>query len=412
MKYRYNKKALRTLSVGPFLAIDKTRNSKINEAPDDMPVSEFNANRLATALHPKAQYAKVEKVIDHRDAKSFVLVPDPTRNTSSLAYFRAGQYVSVSLQIGSARLAKPYSIRSNPGEALGTEHTSYTITVKKNATGYASEYILNNWIKGSEAELSGPLGGFYYERLRDAKTVIGLAGGSGITPFYSMASAIAEGIEDFNLTILYGSRTKDSILLYDELDDIVSKSNGKVKIIHVLSEEKADGFEHGFLSAEIIQRYAPSGDYSVFMCGPRAMYEFVDGELAKLNLKRRRIRRELYGEFGDPAKDAAYPGTAASKSYQLRVEIFGEKKTIACRGNQTLLSAMEESGIKAPSHCRSGECGWCHSRLISGEVFIPQSADGRRMADVKFGWIHPCCSYPLGDVSLDVPISFTSETPG
>ena len=62
---------------------------------------------------------------------------------------------------------------------------------------------------------------------------------------------------------------------------------------------------------------------------------------------------------------------------------------------------MEQAGIKAPSRCRSGQCGWCHSRLVSGEVFIPDEADGRREADKKFGWIHPCCTYPLSDIELD-----------
>ncbi|MFR3364768.1 MAG: 2Fe-2S iron-sulfur cluster-binding protein [Christensenellales bacterium] len=50
---------------------------------------------------------------------------------------------------------------------------------------------------------------------------------------------------------------------------------------------------------------------------------------------------------------------------------------------------MEQAGIKAPSRCRSGQCGWCHSRLVSGEVFIPDEADGRREADKKFGWDTP-----------------------
>lgn len=62
---------------------------------------------------------------------------------------------------------------------------------------------------------------------------------------------------------------------------------------------------------------------------------------------------------------------------------------------------MEQAGIKAPSRCRSGQCGWCHSMLVSGEVFIPDEADGRREADKKFGWIHPCCTYPLSDIELD-----------
>ena len=133
------------------------------------------------------------------------------------------------------------------------------------------------------------------------------------------------------------------------------------------------------------------------------MYDFADKQIAELGLPRRRARKELYGEYGDPARDASYPKENQGKSSSLTVSIRGEKQAISCRANQTLLSAMEQAGIKAPSRCRSGQCGWCHSRLVSGEVFIPDEADGRREADKKFGWIHPCCTYPLSDIELDVP---------
>ena len=71
---------------------------------------------------------------------------------------------------------------------------------------------------------------------------------------------------------------------------------------------------------------------------------------------------------------------------------------------QGVVKSLEAAGIAAPAHCRSGECGWCHSRLVSGDVYIPEDVDGRRAADKKFGWIHPCCSYPVSDVTLAVPV--------
>jgi len=49
-----------------------------------------------------------------------------------------------------------------------------------------------------------------------------------------------------------------------------------------------------------------------------------------------------------------------------------------------------------------GHCGMCHSRLISGEYYMPETMDGRREADRKFGWIHPCCTYPLSDMEIEV----------
>lgn len=401
MKYNYDKKLLKSLGVGPFLGQVKLREQKIAEADTTAPVSVYNANVLAKKLHPEVQYAVIAEITGHADAKSYKLVPDAEKGTEKLAYFRAGQYISVALDIGTAKLNRPYTLRSCPKDAL---NGSYTLTIKRTANGFASDYILDNWKVGTKVTLSAPLGEFYYQELRDAKHVIALAGGSGITPFYSMAAAIADGTEDFDLTILYGSRNKASILLADELKSVAAKSNGKVKIVHVLSEEDADGCEKGFLTAELIQKYAPDTDYSVYICGPKAMYGFLDTELAKLGLKARRIRKEVPGEYGDPTVDAAYPKQAAGKIYQLTVTIRGESQAVPCRAEQTLLSAMEQAGVRAPSHCRSGECGWCHSRLVSGDVYIPEDTDGRRLADKKFGWIHPCCTYPLSDVILDVPV--------
>ena len=402
MKYNYDKKALKGLGVGAFLGQVKLREKMIDAAPTTPPVSIYNANILAKRLHPKAQHVIIAKIEDHGDAKSFTLVPNPAKGTTEMAYFRASQYVSVSLNIDGALVNKPYTIRSNPKDALGTENTSYILTIKRTNPTYASGYILDNWKEGDEVKISGPLGDFYYQNLRDAKHVIALAGGSGITPFYSMAAAIADGIEDFDMTILYGSRTADGILLKDEIEAVAARSNGRVKVIHVLSHEEKEGYEHGFLTAELIKKYAPAGDYSVFMCGPKAMYDYEEGQMKILGLPKRRYRMEMSGDYMGVEKNPDYPADVAGKVFNLTVDIRGKKQTVPAKAGESLLWAMEKAGIAAPSHCRSGECGWCHSKLVSGKFYCPEDADGRRAADIKFGWIHPCCSFPLSDIEICV----------
>ena len=74
--------------------------------------------------------------------------------------------------------------------------------------------MLDTFQVGDEIIASAGEGHFYYDELRDCKNVVALAGGSGITPFLSMAYAIRDGIEDFNLTILFGSRTENAILFF------------------------------------------------------------------------------------------------------------------------------------------------------------------------------------------------------
>lgn len=173
-------------------------------------------------------------------------------------------------------------------------------------------------------------------------------------------------------------------------------------MVDVLSDEETENYEHGFITADLIKKYAPSDeDYSIFVCGPQAMYNFVDKEIAKLGLRAKFIRHEVFGEYRNPARNADYPKLTNTK-FKLTVDICGDIKTVECDANDTLLNTLEHNGIPAPARCRSGVCGWCRAKLVSGEVYIPKSVDGRRMADFDYGYVHPCCTFPLGDVSIIV----------
>ena len=355
-------------------------------------------NKIAQALHPKVQNLKVAKVEEHGDAKTFYLEANPEKGTEKLAWFSAGQYLSLTLEIGPMKLSRPYSLSSSPREAL---EGFYMLTIKRVEGGLASNYILDNWAVGTEVTASEPLGVFTYEPLRDARTVIGIAGGSGITPFRSLAKAIEAGDEDAQLILLYGSRTlKDAI--FQEEFKALEASCPRFKLVNVLSHETQEGCENGFITAELIKKYAPEGDYSIFLCGPQAMYNFVDKEIATLGLRRKFIRHELFGEYFGPAKEADYPADVAP-SFQVTVKIAGTQQTITASSDTSLLRSLEAAGIAAPAHCRSGECGWCHSKLVSGEVYTPKSVDGRREADFLYGYIHPCCAFPLSDLTIEVP---------
>ena len=353
---------------------------------------------MAKELHPNRQYLRVAEVICHgEDCKSFILVPNAERGTTACAYFSAGQYLSVFVNIDGNIHSRPYSIVSSPKESLKGR---YQITVKAVENGLVSPYIINNWKVGTEVEASGPMGTFTYEPLRDAAHIIGIAGGSGITPFMSLAGAIADGDEDCSLTLLYGSTTSQNILFKEELESIKARCP-KVKVIYVLSAEHADGYLYGYISAHYIRGYASDSPYSIFICGPQQMVSFMDEEMEKLGLEQKYIRHELHGELLNPTELLDYPKNVPEMI----------KLTVLCRGTSTeiegvssdsILRILEKNGIRAPSRCRSGECGFCRSRLISGDIYIPKSMDKRRMADNKYGYIHPCCTYPLGDITIEI----------
>lgn len=394
------KKILKKLSGTGALVKSVFRRINISkDQPAEVPdLNSYPQNKLKNAMHPAYQELVVKEVIEYSaDVKTFVL---SKKDGSALAYPQAGNYLSIKLEIGDAKLCRPYSLSSSPKEAL---EGKYTLTIKRVKDGLASNYILDNFKVGTEVMASAPLGQFTYEPLRDAKTVIGIAGGSGITPFFSLAKAIKDGTEDFSLILLYGSRTKSDILFLDEFEAI-EKATDKFKLVNVLSEEEAEGCEKGFITADLIRKYAPSTDYSVFICGPQAMYNFVDKEIAELGLRKKFIRHELFGEYRNPGNDADYPKDAdVNDTFKVKVYMAGITKEITVSANDTLLNSMEKNGIQAPNDCRSGVCGYCHSRLVKGNVYVPKAVDGRRLADLQFGYIHPCCTFPLSDLEIDVP---------
>ena len=359
-KFNFHVKPIGLLDMLHFKKMVPRRRAILQSGSLEPITAVYGVNRLAQSLHPKQQKAVVAAIIPRKDAKTYVLKAD------KLAYFRAGQYVSVKLKIGGAVTARPYTLAASPARALEGE---YEITVKKAQDGFVSDYILANWEVGTEVTLSGPEGPFSYEPLRDEKEVVGLAGGSGITPFMSMARAIADGTEDFRLTLLYGSRTKADILYADELEELCAATD-KLRVVHVLSEEKAEGFEHGFIDAELIQKYAPK-DYTLYICGPRAMHDFLAHEIPGLDLDEKHVRREFVPAPASPTYFGSYTSDA-SKVFTLKLRFLGEEKELPLRADEPILTAIERAGIAAPSRCRSGECGWCRSRLIGGEVFIPE----------------------------------------
>lgn len=392
--------------IGPFDMLKfknmaKTREKVIQNAPANEIVADYAINRNSKALHPDYLSLVVDSIVDHgaAGAKTFIF---KKADDGALPYFRAGQYLSLKLDLDGSKVSRPYSISSDPKEALDGR---ISVTVRANPGGFAADRILSTLQVGDAVTASAPEGHFYYDELRDAKNVLALAGGSGITPFLSMARAIRDGIENFSLTILFGSRTRETILFADELNAIAAVCP-KVKVVHVLSDEEAEGFEHGFITAELIRKYAPEGEYSIFLCGPEAMYRFVVPEVEKLGLPRRLVRREMLGVTKNVAAQPGYPADCAGKVFRGTVRQGAAEYTIDVRADEPILVAIERAGIKAPSRCRSGECGWCRSKLVSGEVYCPAENEGRRHSDIVNGYIHPCSAFALSDIVLEVPGEF------
>lgn len=385
----------RSLDMLKFKNMKEEREKLLEELKPEEIIGTFKINDQAKALHPDFQELIVDRVEEHEncDAKSYILVS----KNNKVAYFRAGQSLSLKLRIGNSFVTRSYSISSSPKEAA---EGKYRITVKKKENGFVSDYILNNFTVDTKVMASAPYGNMYYEPLRDNKNVVAIAGGSGITPFISMAKAINEGIEDFNLTIIYGSNTYNSILFRKELDKIQQDCN-KVKVIHVLSNEEKEGYEHGFITSEIISKYAQA-PYSIFVSGPSLMHKHIEQELSKLGIENRNIRYETLTADENITKEFNFPKEVVGKAFKVKVIQGPNTYTIDANSTESLLVALERAGIKAPSKCRGGECGWCRSKLLLGNLYYSKRNDSRRYSDKEFNYIHPCCTFPIDDCTIEI----------
>ena len=115
-----------------FRSLVPNRRKRIAQAPAQ-PLGPAPMNKLAHSLHPARQHLIVADVRDEtQTTRTFKLVPDPDAGTQTLAYFRAGQYLSLKVDVDGVRITRPYSIASAPYQALGSDGF-YEITLRKKA---------------------------------------------------------------------------------------------------------------------------------------------------------------------------------------------------------------------------------------------------------------------------------------
>ncbi len=382
-----------------FKELPNIRKGIINEAPASPVQGNFAVNSTANFLHPSTQYLKVKQVAEiSPDTRAYILEPDAFHGTAKLAYFRPGQSISVTLNIGNAVVTRPFTICSSPTRSLEDE---YVIIVKKKKNGFASQYILSTWKKGTEVIASAPFGELYFNPLRDNKNIVGICDTSGVSAFLSIAEAICDKTLKAKLTLFYSVRKERDAIMQERLDELAEKSLD-FNVIYVLSDEHVLKKERGFVTKSIIEKYAPA-KYSLFINGSQTLYNRTLPQIAELKLQNKAIRMGLGGQIENPASLEDFPKDAIGLTFLCKVikngEIIGN---IPCSSEESLLVALEREGISAPSLCRSGECGFCRSRLLQGNVFIPQGTDYRKLADSSYGIIHPCVSYPMSNLTLEI----------
>jgi ferredoxin-NADP reductase len=356
----------------------------------DYTIEKGKIAQIINRLHPPKLRLKVSEIRKETPSTTtFRLVSQD----NYLPPFQAGQYISLSVEIGRVRTSRPYSISSPPNQ-LGF----YDITVRRLENGFVSNYLLDEVNVGDIFETSSPLGYFYYNPLFHGNDLVFLAGGSGITPFMSMIRKVTDCGLKRRIHLIYGSQFLDDVIFHEELTYREKYHDNFTYTLVISNPPQGYKGSTGFITADLIRDTVDDITSKTFyICGPEEMYDFCLPELEKLEIPKRRIREELIGPPKDVLSDPGWPKDVTPDA-EFSVRVTGGK-TITARATEPLISSLEREGIVIPAFCRSGACSSCRVKLLSGKVFQPKGV-WLRKSDRQFGYIHACLAYPLKDLEI------------
>ncbi|ULL08519.1 3-ketosteroid-9-alpha-hydroxylase [Mycobacterium liflandii] len=330
-----------------------------------------------------------EVVAETDDARSLVFaVPDGSddpRIPPERLRYAPGQFLT--LRVPSERtgsVARCYSLCSSPftDDAL-------TVTVKRTADGYASNWLCDNAHQGMRIHVLAPSGNFVPKTLDDDFLL--LAAGSGITPIMSICkSALAEG--SGQVTLLYANRDERSVIFADALRELSAKYPDRLTVVHWL--ESLQGLPSATALAQLA---APFTGRTAFICGPGPFMETARVALQTLDVPAGQVHIEVFKSLeSDPFAAVTVEDSAAEPPATAVVELDGQTHTVSWPRSAKLLDVLLAAGLDAPFSCREGHCGACAATLRSGKVNMEVN-DVLEQQDLDDGLILACQSHPESD---------------
>ena len=347
----------------------------------------------------------LDVVEETEDARSISFaVPDGAEEHFA---YKPGQFLTVAVPSDRTGVAaRCYSLCSSPA---GDD--PLTITVKRTAEGYASNWIVENVRPGDTLRVLPPSGIFTPADL-DADLLL-FAGGSGITPVMSITrTALARGAG--RVVLFYANRDERSVIFAAALAELAAEHPDRLLVVHWL--ETVQGLP---TQAQLRAFAAQYSSYDAFVCGPAPFMKATVDALRELEFPRARRHQEKFvslggNPFGDlhdvevaeseisaaerDERDAEDDALAQPQGpVKLEVELDGETHVFDdWRPGTKLLEHLESKGIKAPFSCREGECSACACRVLEGEVTMLRNEvlDDEDLAEgIRLG----CQSVPVTD---------------
>jgi ferredoxin-NADP reductase len=331
------------------------------------------------------------------DVKTFVLAASGPRSFRYLP----GQFITLELEISGRKINRCYTLSSTP-----TRPDLVSITVKRVPGGMVSNWLHDNLRVDMALGAMGPSGEFSCFKA-PAKSYLFLSGGSGVTPLMSMTRALHDLGSDADIVFVHCARTPADVLFPEELT-LMARNMPHLRLAMVCEQHTPGSAYAGHLGRLDTARLAHiAPDFlqrDIYTCGPAPFMGAIRTLLSAAGFDMQHYREESFSFESlatqpEPPKDSSDTfKTEENTIYKIQLEKMGN--SFECPAGQTILQAAAISGIRLPSSCSSGVCGTCKTKKISGQVEMKPNG-GIRQREIDQGWILPCCSKPLSNVSLD-----------
>jgi ring-1,2-phenylacetyl-CoA epoxidase subunit PaaE len=328
-------------------------------------------------------------------------IPEALRDAFA---FKAGQHLTLRTTINGEEVRRNYSLCTAPAES------DWMVTVKRIGGGLFSNWVGDQLRPGDMVEVMVPHGSFTtdFDPAR-SRHLVGIAGGSGITPVLSLVKTLLREEPASRFTLFYGNRDSSSVIFLETLAGLKDKYLGRLEIYHFLDAEDQDiELFNGMLNRDRLEQAIPALVPDAmfidgwFICGPGPMMDAAEGALLDRNIPKERIHIERF-TADRPA------GALAQEMAQLQTQAEGATVAVTLDGRTrrvpftagNILDSARAAGLPAPFACKAGVCATCRAKVTSGKVEMAVHY-GLTDEEVADGYVLTCQSVPVGNgVAVD-----------
>lgn len=210
--------------------------------------------------------------------------------------FKPGQYAMISYKNSQGQIEDKhaFSIASSP-----TQRNFLRFGIK---IGGPFTQGLAKLKEGGELLVSGPYGKFIFDEKKYLDLVL-IAGGIGITPFFSVINYATDKKLPNKLSLIYCARTSQGASFYEDLKS-VSNINPNFKALYLFNEETAvsslANVINARLDAGILENFIKSiKGKTFFLCGPPLFMKSAINNLLSLGVAKNQIELEEFSMIPD-----------------------------------------------------------------------------------------------------------------